>query len=185
MRESPRRLLPLLLAASLVGCAGLDAVGLRRQPDLADALKAPRTVAIKLSAADALNLDSSGKSLALVARIYKLKQNNAFEQAPFAAFFNPEREKEMLGADLIEVKEITLIPGQRLELQEKVSKEAYFVGVVALFRAPDPMRWRLSFAAADAERSGVAIGAYGCALASGNGALPAGPSKHTPVRCPL
>lgn len=185
MQQRLRFLLPVLFLASLGGCAALDAVGLRKQPDLADALKAPRTVAIKLNAADALNLDSSGKSLALVARIYKLKQNSAFEQAPFATFLNPQMEKDLLGADLLEVKEVTLIPGQRLELQEKVSKEAYFVGVVALFRAPDPQRWRLSFAAADAEKSGLAIGAYGCALAVGNGALPAGQSKHTPIRCPL
>jgi type VI secretion system protein VasD len=184
MHQHPARILPVMLAAALSACAALDAVGLRKQPDLADALKAPRTVAIKLNAAPSLNVDGNGRSLALVARIYKLKQNSAFEQAPFAAFQSPQAEKEVLGADLLEVKEVTLIPGQRLELQEKVSKEAYFLGVVALYRAPDPQRWRLSFAAADAEKSGVSIGAYGCALAVGDGAQPAN-VKRTPVRCPM
>ncbi len=183
MRKNAARMLPVLMAALLTACAALDAVGLRKQPDLADALKAPRTVAIKLQAAPLLNVDDNGQSLALIARIYKLKQNNAFEQAPFSAFLNPQAEKEALGADLLEVKEVTLIPGQRLELQEKVSKEANFVGIVALYRKPDLQRWRLSFAAAEAEKSGVAIGAYGCALAVGNGAQPAA-IRRTPVRCP-
>lgn len=183
MQKIAVRILPVLLAASLSACAALDAVGLRRQADLADALKAPRTVAIKLQAAPSLNVDGNGQSLALIARIYKLKQNSAFEQAPFSAFLNPQAEKEALGADLLEVKEVTLIPGQKLELQEKVSKEVYFLGVVALYRKPDPQRWRLSFAAAEAEKSGVAIGAYGCALAVGEGARPAA-IKRSPVRCP-
>jgi type VI secretion system protein VasD len=185
MRKNLPRLIPILLLGSLIGCAALDVVGIRKQPDLADALKAPRTVAIKLNAAEALNVDSSGKSLALVARIYKLKQNSAFEQLPLSSFLNPAMEKEALGSDLLEMKEVTLVPGQRLELQEKVSKEAYYLGVVALFRAPDPQRWRLSFAAADAEKAGVAIGAYGCSLAAGVGATPAGSPKRAPVRCPL
>jgi type VI secretion system protein VasD len=184
MQKHAKRILPVLLATSLSACAALDAVGLRKQPDLADALKAPRTVGIKLNAAPSLNVDGNGRSLALVARIYKLKQNSAFEQAPFAAFLTPQAEKDALGADLLEVKEVTLIPGQKLELQEKVSKDAYFLGVVALYRTPDPQRWRLSFPAAEAEKSGVAIGAYGCALAVGDGAQPT-TIKRAPVRCPI
>ncbi len=51
MRKIEPRCLPILLVVALSACSALDAVGLRKQPDLADALKAPRTVAISLNAA--------------------------------------------------------------------------------------------------------------------------------------
>lgn len=167
----------------LHGCAGgglgaiagaaLDVTGLRKAPELPDSQKPPRTVALKLHAADNLNVDSQGQPLALVARIYKLRQNAAFESTPFSAFLDPAAERQALGADLLEVKEVTLVPGQRYEVSEKVSREAGYVGVVALFHAPAAQRWRLSFAAADAERQGVTIGAHACALSVGAGAMAA------------
>ncbi|MFL6675076.1 MAG: type VI secretion system lipoprotein TssJ [Massilia sp.] len=163
--------------AALAGCAGGglgsiagSAFGLNKPPELPDAQKPARQVAIRLHAADKLNVDARGQPLALVARIYKLRQAGAFEQAPYAAFLSPQAEKEALGADLVEVKEITLVPGQRYEVTEKVSREAGFVGVVALFRAPAPQRWRLAFAAADAEQAGVTVGLHACALSVGAGA---------------
>jgi type VI secretion system protein VasD len=167
-----------LLAALLAGCAGggsladaaLGAAGLRKPPELADAQKPPRSVAIRLHAADKLNVDARGQPLALVARIYKLRQSAAFEQAPYAAFLDPQAEREALGADLVEVKEVTLVPGQRYQVLEKVSREAAYVGVVALFHAPAPQRWRLAFGAADAEQAGLTVGLHACALSVGAGA---------------
>jgi type VI secretion system protein VasD len=179
------RLLPHAAACSLclvllAGCAGggvgalagaaLEASGLRKPPELPDAQKPPRTVALRLHAADKLNLDAGGQPLALVARIYKLRQNAAFEHAPYAAFLDPASEKQALGADLLEVKEVTLVPGQRYEVDEKVSREAGYVGVVALFHTPAAQRWRLAFPAADAERQGVTVGVHACALSVGAGA---------------
>jgi type VI secretion system protein VasD len=167
-----------LLAALLAGCAGggsladaaLGAAGLRKPSELADAQKPPRSVAIRLHAADKLNVDARGQPLALVARIYKLRQSAAFEQAPYAAFLDPQAEREALGADLVEVKEVTLVPGQRYEVLEKVSREAAYVGVVALFHAPAPQRWRLAFGAAEAEQAGLTVGLHACALSAGAGA---------------
>jgi type VI secretion system protein VasD len=171
---------PALWLALLAGCAGggiggiagaaLDATGLRKPPELPDAQKPPRNVALRLHAANKLNVDASGQPLALVARIYKLRQNAAFEQAPLAVFLDPAAEKQALGADLLEVKEITLVPGQHYEVAEKISREAAYVGVVALFHAPAAQRWRLAFAAADAERDGVTVGLHACALSVGSGA---------------
>jgi type VI secretion system protein VasD len=167
-----------ILLSLLAGCAGggslagsaLEAAGMRKAPELPDAQKPPRSVAIRLHAADKLNVDARGQPLALVARIYKLRQSAAFEQAPYAAFLSPHAEKEALGADLIEVKEVTLVPGQRYEVLEKVSREAGYVGVVALFRAPAAQRWRLAFAAAEAEQAGLTVGLHACALSVGAGA---------------
>ncbi|PHV35081.1 type VI secretion system lipoprotein TssJ [Janthinobacterium rivuli] len=188
LRRLIRATAPLLLVLQpllLAGCAGgaigtlanaaLQMAGVAKPPpELPDAQKPPRNVSIRLHAAQRLNTDADGRPLALVARIYKLRQSAAFEQAPYDSFLDAQREKAALGADLMEVKEVLLVPGQRYEVQEKVSKEAYFIGVVALFRAPAAQRWRATFAAADAERGGITVGLHACALSvSGMAALSA------------
>lgn len=175
--------LPLLLlvALPLAGCAGgaigtlanaaLQMAGVAKPPaELPDAQKPPRNVSIRLHAAQRLNTDAEGRPLALVARIYKLRQSAAFEQAPYDSFLDAQKEKTALGADLMEVREVLLVPGQRYEVQEKVSKEASFIGIVALFRAPAAQRWRATFAAADAESAGITVGLHACALSVGGGA---------------
>ena len=180
MRSPLQFRLPLLLVAllPLAGCAGgaigslanaaLQMAGVARPPpELPDAQKPPRTVSIRLHAAQRLNTDADGRPLALVARIYKLRQSAAFEQAPYYSFLDARREQAALGADLMEVRAVLLVPGQRYEVPEHVSKEAYFIGVVALFRAPAPQRWRATFAAADAERGGITISLHACALSMG------------------
>lgn len=157
--------------ASIAG-AVLQIAGVQRPQELPDAQKPPRNVRIKLHAAQTLNSGNGGPPLALVARIYKLRQAEAFERIPYEGFTNAHTEREMLGPDLLEVKEVLLIPGQRYEVSEKVSREAGYVGVVALFRTPDGKRWRAAFPATDAEKAGITIGLYACALTVGDGATP-------------
>lgn len=199
MHAQLRQCLPMraaccgLCALVLAGCAGggsfagaaLEAAGIGKAAELPDQHKAPRNVAIRLHASGKLNVDEQGRPLALVARIYKLRQSAAFEQAPYETFLSAQKETEAFGADLLEVKELTLVPGQRYEVIEKVSREAYFIGVVALFHSPAPQRWRLAFGAAEAEKSGMTIGAHGCALSVGGGASPAiqYPTMRSPAHC--
>ena len=163
----------LLLTLALAGCAGR----LTPEPE--------RNVPIRLHAAAALNVDAQGRPLAVVARIYKLRQEAAFQQAPYDAFLNPQKEKEALGADLIDVKEVMLVPGQRYEVIEKFSREASFVGVVALFHKPGPQRWRLAYSAADAAQGGITVGVHACSLSNGAGANAIGPEANllSPARC--
>ena len=175
------------------GCAGggpaglLEATGIRKPPPLPDAQLPPRNVALRLHAAKRLNLDGRGQSLALLVRVYKLRQRAAFEQAPYAAFMSPQQEREALGADLLEVRELTLVPGQQLELNEKLPRDAAFLGVVALFHSPLQQGWRLAFAAPDAEQAGVTIGLHACAMtstAAGGGATSSAAVKPLSlVRC--
>ena len=168
------------VATLLVACGGAI-----KMPELADAQKPARTVNVRLHAASKLNTDASGQSLALVARLYKLRQTAAFESAPYAAFLSPQAEQAAFGADLLEVKEITLVPGQKYEVQEKVSREAGYIGIVALFHKPAPQRWRLAYSAAEAEPGGVTVGVYACSMASGAGARAHQPKAPLPdaVRC--
>lgn len=174
-------LLPLLLG----GCAGgvgklaqaaLQMAGLARTPPVPEAQQPPRTVRLQLQAGQHLNTDAQGQSLALVARIYKLRQRTAFEQASYDSFLDAQKEKALLGPDLLEVREVLLVPGQHYDMQEKVSREAAFIGVVALFRAPAAQRWRTTLAVQDAERDGVSIGLHACAI-SVAGAMPLAPCK--------
>lgn len=180
-------LLATLLAAALSGCgsnglanAALEATGLRKPPEVPDAQKPPRTVALRLHASNKLNVDKNGQPLALAVRIYKLRHKEAFEQAPYAVFLSQQAERDNLGADLVEVREIMLVPGQRYEVTEKVSREAGHLAVVALFQRPAEGRWRASFAAGEAERKGLTLGLHACAMTSSGSAQA---SMLSSVRC--
>jgi type VI secretion system protein VasD len=155
---------------ALQGCAGL-----RGMPELPDAQKPARSVAIRLHASPNLNAGAGRQPLALATRIYKLRQPGAFQRMSFDSFLNLHSEQQMLGADLLEVKEVMLIPGQRYEVTETVTREAYYIGVVALFRTPAADRWRVVIPAADAEKNGITIGLHACAVSTGE--------PLAPVRC--
>jgi len=162
------------LALMLAGCGGaalaplasvaLEAAGLRKPPELPESQKPPRNVPLKLHAATRLNVNAGGQPLALAVRLYKLRQKDAFEGAPYATFLDPRLERESLGADLIEVREIMLVPGQRYEVTEKVAREAGHLGIVALFHTPAAGRWRTTASSLDAERDGLNIGLHACAM---------------------
>lgn len=149
----------------LAGAAGgaLEALGIKPS-NVPDAQKPPRQVPLRLYAGSNLNAANDNRAAALVVRVYTLKETTAFMQAPFDAFLDPAREKQALGSELVNVREITLIPGQRYEALEKVSREAGAIGVVALFRSPAPQRWKFAFDAARGEKSGITIGLHACAM---------------------
>lgn len=130
----------------------------------AEALRLPRTVALRVHAGAELNHDTQRQPLSLVVRLYKLKSASAFQQAPYETFVDSAREKQALGDDLVESRELMLVPGQKLEVKEKVPREAAFLGVVALFHSPAPQRWKLVFDAQAAEKTGLVLGAHGCSL---------------------
>lgn len=149
----------------LAGAAGgaLEALGIK-PTNVPDAQKPPRQVPLRLYAGNNLNAANDNRAAALVVRVYTLKESTAFMQAPFDAFVDPAREKQVLGSELVNVREITLIPGQRYDVMEKVSREAGAIGVVALFRSPAPQRWKFAFDAAKGEKSGITIGLHACAM---------------------
>jgi len=176
-----------LALALLAGCGGagladsaLKAAGLRKPPQVPDAQKPPRSVALRLHAAPKLNLDKSGQPLALAVRVYALRRKEAFEAAPYDAFLDPQAEKQSLGADLLEVRELMLVPGQRYEVTEKISREASHLAVVALFQRPAAGRWRLAVPAGDAERDGLTVGLHAFALSTSGAA---GVAALSSARC--
>jgi type VI secretion system protein VasD len=185
----------LLVAIALAGCAtgpasivdlARGAFGAPRPAVPPELSAAPRTVALRLHASDKLNVDADGRPLALVARLYTLRQGAAFEQAPYAAFRSAATEQEAFGADLLAVRELTLLPGQHYDLRETIVRQAAVIGIVALFHAPSAQRWRLAFDAAEAERSGLAIGVHACSLSVAGQAAPARAPLRVlpPIDCP-
>jgi len=152
---------------ALQGCAVL-----RGAPELPDIQKPPRDVTMRLHAGANLNAGAGKQPYALAVRIYKLRQPAAFQRMPFDSFLSQHNEREQLGSDLLEVKEVTLIPGQHYEVVEKVTREAYYIGVVALFRNPAESRWRVMAPTTDAEKSGITIGLHACAIGNGEALAP-------------
>lgn len=179
---------------------GLQAVGLQRpQPQMptldgvSDAIPKnsiglSRKITLRLHAGDVLNTDQEGRSLSVVARVYKLKDKTSFESAPYADFqeLKPAKAPEF-AADVVDVKEVVLTPGKQYDVVETVGIDAPYFAVVALFRAPAQQRWRFVFDTKTAATSGVTMGVHACALSVSAGqALDVAPEtlRVAGVQCP-
>ncbi|WP_183634559.1 type VI secretion system lipoprotein TssJ [Niveibacterium umoris] len=148
--------------------SALGVVGLKRAN--ADTTTGFDEIPLRIHAARNLNAGADDKGTALVVRIYKLRGIDAFLSMPPEAAMLPVKEKEALGADLIEVREIVLTPNQQLEVKEKVSREAGFIAMAGQFRNPAASRWRVAFDRGAAAKSGVLVAAHACAFSVGAGA---------------
>lgn len=169
----------LACAFALAGCAavgfvekGLEMVGLKKPEPPAGAdgelAKAalPRKVTLRIHAGQVLNTDPTGRALSLVTRIYRLRSTDEFSRATPAMFsaVHSGSERAAYDTDVISFKEVVLTPGQKHEVIETLAPEVTHLAVVALFRAPDTARWRFVFDAKAAAKSGITLGAHGCAL---------------------
>lgn len=158
-----------------MGDKALETIGFKKPevpqaPELPESAKPARRLKLRLAASDSLNVDAAGHSLSLVVRIYKLRNPTAFLNAPYETFGNGTKEKEILADELIESREIVLLPGQRQQISERWAREATHVGVVALFRAPAPQRWRYAFELETFQLDeGFVLGAHACTLSVASG----------------
>lgn len=171
-----------LAVLTLAGCAssrepglidkGLELVGLSKpalpEPSIKDLPQLATKVALRLHAGEVLNSDTAGRSLSVVARIYKLRDSAAFLQAPYEALRGDAKDSPF-SQDVVEMREAVLTPGQHYEVVETMPLQAAFIAVVVLFRAPADARWRFAFATKPAAASGITLGVHGCALSVGQG----------------
>lgn len=177
----------------VTGCAGhggirqtfdktLQAVGLKA------AAPPPHSVPLRFQAGDNLNAGDGERGVSLVVRVYQLRERKRFEDAAFEVFLDEQRERDVLGDDLLGVTEFLLAPGQRHEVLEPLPADGRHVGVVSLFRAPAPTRWRLVFDAGKAAGEGVTIGLHACAITTQGPALETvlatPPHSLSSSRCP-
>jgi len=100
----------------------------------------PEAFGIRLSASTRLNPGERGESLATVVRVYQLKRAEKLTGASFDDIL--DRDKDSLGADLLEVQEVTLSPGETIPRAVKRAEDAGFIAAVALYRKPTGNGWR-------------------------------------------
>lgn len=164
-----------IIALGLSACAtslgqatsdALKAVGLSKdtkQPD------APKEISVRIFGGNNLNADQKGRPLAVVVKLYKLRDDTSFISAPYEALSDSSRERQVLGQDLIDSRELVLTPGQDFEFKEKLPPDAGFFAVAAFFRAPAPERWHYSFAVGGENLKGITVGVHACALTVSQG----------------
>lgn len=187
-----------LASTAITGCAAVSAIGAvagltgnaMEMAGLKKQENAPVDVKLTVHAGENLNA-GSGQATAVVTKIYYLKNPEQFQRAPLTQLIDTAQEKTALGETVLGSRELTLMPGQRVETVEKVPKQAEYIAVAGLFYAPAPMRWKYVFKVDDVEDSGIVLGAHACALtvATGKPTLPAGmppydPSRLSGVQCP-
>lgn len=92
----------------------------------------------------AVNPDSHGRPSPVVVRVYALKSLAAFSSASFFSLYG--KDKETLGAELIDSEELQLIPGAKREFQKEYPPETRYLAVFAAFRDVEHAHWRDSIA---------------------------------------
>jgi len=100
------------------------------------------TAAMELRAATNLNPDDSGRPSPLRVRLYELKSASGFNGQDFFSLY--ERDKDVLGPDLVAREEIQVEPGMQKNFTRKLSPDTKFLGVLAPYRNIERAKWRAS-----------------------------------------
>lgn len=97
---------------------------------------------VLLQPTSTVNQDDTGYSLPVLVRVYQLKGKDKFQQATFNDLW--KNDKDALGDDMVNRKEITVQPDTKVELDIdlEVKRGATYLGVMALFRKHDVEGWR-------------------------------------------
>jgi type VI secretion system protein VasD len=172
-------------AATAATSTALEVIGLLKPSE--PKVEALKEVPLNIFAGVGLNTDSQGRSNAVVVKVYRLRNNASFLGSSYETLMDSGREKASLGQDLLDVREVMLVPGQKLEFKEKLPADTAFLAVAALFRSPTAERWRYTFPVDATNTKGVIVGVHGCALtvSQGNvsGAKVNDVNSLTGVRC--
>jgi type VI secretion system protein VasD len=142
--KSVPSLLGAILALMLAGC-GLTQKVAEGTTSVASSIfyKQVKILRLDFVSRAALNMaEYDGTSLPTVVRIYQLRDRKAFEKADYQSLLL--RGDDVLKADLLASREVVVKPGGSASLDMPLEKEAKFVAVVGLFRAPDLTKnnWR-------------------------------------------
>lgn len=97
-------------------------------------------VQLKAVAAANVNPDVRKRPSPIVIRVYELKARTQFDALDFLSL--TERDKDILGADLLSREEFVMRPGETKAMVKKVSPEAKFIGITAGYRDLERAQWR-------------------------------------------
>lgn len=103
----------------------------------------PREISISFNGTEDLNALAPKKGLALVVRVYALKDDKSFVQTSRELLEKSPPDDAVAQQGIVNIKEIIVIPGQKLELNEKVEGDVSHIGVAGFFRDAKASRWRL------------------------------------------
>lgn len=125
------RPLPCLLALPLMLAC--------RQP-----IPQPRPTGLTLDteAADLLNPGPSGEALSLVLLVLQLREPASFQHLTSDQAFSGALEGMLSTNDLLGSREVVVLPGQASTLRLDLHPQCRYLGLVGLYRQPDPEGWR-------------------------------------------
>lgn len=97
----------------------------------------------------ALNVDGEQTPLAVMVRVYQLKDRKSFDAADYRTLLN--NADTVLKSDLLNSREVLVMPGGDVTLDVPLEENAKFIAIVGLFNRPDVKngKWRLVMARED------------------------------------
>jgi type VI secretion system protein VasD len=105
--------------------------------------KQVKTLHLDITARDAINNNASGAPLSTVVRIYQLKDRKVFDDTDYPSLFT--EDSQVIKADLLEQKDIRVLPGAAVTIDVPMNEKAQFVAVAGMFLSPDITNntWRI------------------------------------------
>lgn len=128
---------------------------------------------LRIHAGEKLNAGTSDRPLSLIIKLYKLKGYDSFSRTPYQSFSDGTFKSD----EVVDVKEIVLLPGQRYEVTDTMASGVSHFAVVGLFRSPEELRWKFIFDLEKTGKEGITIGAHACALNVTQGATVGSPPE--------
>ena len=154
-RTAINPLMIVALAALLAGC-GLTQSASDSTASIGRAMfyKQVKTLHLDLNARVAMNTDGAdmnGLSVPTLVRVYQLRDDKKVQKAAYDSLLG--NDDSVLASDLLDTRAVVVKPGEGMQLNVPMDKDARFISVVALFRLPDTERntWRLTLSRDDLE----------------------------------
>jgi type VI secretion system protein VasD len=146
-RFSRTRLLSTLLLVPLVTLSGCGLYQKTKQgtASVAKAIfyKQVETLHLSFVAREAINSDDAQQSMPLRIRVLQLSDRKTFDNAEYTDLLT--QPDIILKDSLVTQRQLSITPGQTMNLDISMDEKAQFVAVVGLFRLPDRVRgnWKL------------------------------------------
>ena len=87
-----------------------------------------------------INRNEYGEPLAVVVRIYQLKDRRSFESASFEELW--KQDFQVLGNDLVMKEEVTMDPAYQRHIELPRHDQAEYLAAMAVYRQPEGESWR-------------------------------------------
>ncbi len=98
---------------------------------------------IRFTASGDLNPDISGRPSPLVVRFYEIKAPSIFENADFYSLY--DYGKETLGPDFVAMEEMTLKPGEQLDMKLALQNDTNYIAILGAYRDINSANWKRVF----------------------------------------